>query len=409
MFPNRKGFTLIELIVVMAVFMVIMIITGEAFKTILQQTSKVFRSEESNIEGVIGLEILRHDLQQIGYGLFTEPLNSPYTGEAIAAPASTYNDSATFLAPPRAVMAGNNLVAVTDSNNEDGGTFNVIASSDYLVLRGLTLGRSKSSQKWTYLNSAASVVTPKSWLSASENLETNDKTLLMRRNVTQSTNTLTIEPEPTNGFYFKFKNDAFSKYSTNYASFVVYGLYNDSANSAPRMPFNRSDYLVSRPSGTNAMPAICAPNIGNLYKGTVNQKDGKLSYVPVLDCVADMQVVFGWDLTIGSSGVVGQDGVIDTWSSPDPNFRTGTATLADLQAAMADAALLRSSLKMIKVYVLAQDGRKDTGYTSPSPIVLGDEGATLTKSYDITAANLQNYRWKVYRVVVRPKNLISNQ
>lgn len=426
MLQNKNGFTLVEMIIVMAVFMVVLMITGEAFKTILQQTSKLFRSEESNIEGVIGLEILRHDLQQVGYGLFTEPLCSPnaYTGEAAAVPASTYNEVArnvldpcltppttasvaALRLPPRAVVAGNNLASVADANSDDGGTYNVLAGSDYLVLKGLTLGRSKASQRWTYLNSAASVVTPKSWVSRSENLESGDKVLLMRRKVTPSTNTLTIEPEPTNGwFYIPFSNAAFSKYSTNYSSYVVYGL-DDAAT--PRMPFNRSDYFVSRPAATSAMPAICAPTIGNLYKTTVNQADGKLSYLPILDCVADMQVVFGWDLTIGTTSTLGQDGVIDTWSSPDPDFRSGTATLADLQAAMAAPELLRSSLKMIKVYILAQDGRKDTSYTSPSPIVVGDIGETsLTKSY-VISAGLQNYRWKVYRIVIQPKNLISNQ
>ena len=407
--------------------MVVLIITGEAFKTILQQTSKIFRSEESNIEGVIGLEILRHDLQQAGYGLFTEPLcsSNAYTGEAVAVPASTYNEVArnvldpclsppstaavsALRLPPRAVVAGNNLDAVDDTNSETGNNYDVLAGSDYLVLRGLTLGRSKASQKWTYLASAASVVTPNIWASNSENLTSDDSVLLMSRKFTQSKYALTIEPAPTNGkFFIPFSNDAFSKYSSNYRDYVVYGLDN---TDTPRMPFNRSDYFVSRPTTANAVPALCAPNIGNLYKTTVNQSNGKLTYLPILDCVADMQVVFGWDLTIGATGVAGQDGLIDTWSSPDPNFRSGTASLADLQAAMADPELLRSSLKMIKVYILAQNGRRDTGYTSPSPIVVGDASeSSLTKSYDITAAGLQNYRWKVYRVVVRPKNLVSNQ
>ncbi len=429
MLKNKKGFTLVELIVVMAVFIVVIIITGQAFETILKQTSKLFRSEESNIEGVVGLEILRHDLQQAGYGLFTEPLcsSNAYTGEAAALPASAYNEItrsvldpclvppstasvAALRLPPRAVVAGNNLAVVADSTSETGNTYNVISGSDYLVLRGLTLGRSKTSQKWTHLNFASSSVTPNSWVSKSENFESGDKVLLMRRKITPFVNSLTIEPEPTNGwFYIPFSNAAFSKYSTNYNNYVVYGL-DDAAT--PRMPFNRSDYFVARPAATNAMPAICAPNIGNLYKATVNQADGKLTYTPILDCVADMQVVFGWDLKIvtPTSTTDGQDGVIDTWSSPDPNFRSGSASLTDLQAAMADPELLRSSLKIIKVYILAQDGRRDAGYTSPSPIVVGDTGETfLTKSYDIAAAGLQNYRWKVYRIVIRPKNLASNQ
>ena len=66
---TNKGFTLIELVVVMAVFVVIIMITGDAFNTILKQTNKLSKSEESNIEGVIGLEMMRHDLEQAGFGL----------------------------------------------------------------------------------------------------------------------------------------------------------------------------------------------------------------------------------------------------------------------------------------------------------------------------------------------------
>lgn len=430
MLRNNKGFTLVEMLIVTSVFVVILMLTSESFKTILKHSSKLVRSEESNIEGVIGLEMMRHDLQQAGYGLFTEPLcaANAYTGEAASAPASTYNEVARNILdpclsppanaavaavrlPPRAVVAGNNLAAVLDSGSADGNT--IIADSDYLVLRGLTLGRSKASQKWTNLTKPAASILPHVWTSDSENLAAsdNDKVLLMRRKVTKSATTLSLVPEPTNGwFYIPFSNAAFSSFSTNYGNYILYGLDNAST---PRMAFNRSDYFVSRPTAAN-VPQVCAPNVGTLYKANVNQSDGKLNYLPILDCVADMQVVFGWDLKIvtAASTLDGQDGLVDTWSSPDPNFRMGSASLTDLQAAMADPELLRSSLKVIKVYILAQDGRKDTSYTSPSPIVVGDIDAgetALTKSYDLTAAGLQNYRWKVYRVIVRPKNLTSNQ
>jgi len=42
---------------------------------------------------------------------------------------------------------------------------------------------------------------------------------------------------------------------------------------------------------------------------------------------------------------------------------------------------------------------------------VGDAGeASLTRVGGLSlAANQQNYRWKQYRLVVRPKNLLSNQ
>ena len=64
------------------------------------------------------------------------------------------------------------------------------------------------------------------------------------------------------------------------------------------------------------------------------------------------------------------------------------------------------------MYILAQEGKKDTSYTVPSPtIVVGDQladgGLSPEKQYTLTGDQL-HYRWKLYRIVVRPKNLFSN-
>lgn len=412
MVRNCKGFTLIEMIIVMTVFITVIIISGNVFNTVLQQASKIVRSEESNIEGIVGLEMFRHDLQQAGYGLFTEPLCTAYNGEAIGEPASDYNEIKRTIAdpcdndvvkeipanrlPPRAMVAGNNL---------DGTEGNILAGSDYLALKGLTLARNAASQKWTYLEKDASGTVPKVWPSKAENLISSDRVMLMRRSVDQSDKTYAIEPNAASGnAFFRQFNSSFAQYSTNTYQYVVYGLDDDGT---PRMPFNRSDYFVAKPD--SSVSPICAKGIGNLYKATINQGDGQRSLLPLLDCVADMQVVFGWDLTIGNSSATGQDGIIDTWSSPDPKSSTGSASEADLKAAMEDPKLLSAALKIIKVYVLAQVGRKDSGYTSTSPILVGEEGeSSITHSYALTQ-DMLNYHWKVFRIVVRPKNLVSNQ
>lgn len=407
MLRNSRGFTLVEMIIVMVVFIVVIAISGDVFKTVLQQTSKVFRSEESNIEGVVGLEVFRHDLQQAGYGLYTEPLLNAYTREAAALPASSYNE-VDLQVPPRALVAGNNLTGVADSISESGNTYNVLDGSDYLALKGLTLGRNIASQKWTYLTKEASGVTPKTWVSGAENLQPSDRVLLMRRTVTQTNKILAIVPDAANSnkFYRNFNSSTFVDYSTNVNEYVIYGLN----GSDPQMPFNRSDYFVARPSAAGSVPALCAPNTGTLYKTTVNQDDGKLTYLPLLDCVADMQVVFGWDLTIGNTTALGQDGLVDTWSSPDPVFRLGSAAEGDLVAAMADPVRLASALKIVKVYILAQVGRRDPGYTtSPSSITVGDTGEMSITRKHVLTADMLNYHWKVYRIVVRPKNIVSNQ
>lgn len=405
---NSKGFTLLEMIIVMAVFVIVLAISGSSFNTVLTQTSKIFRSEESNIEGVVGLEMLRHDLQQAGFGLLSEASPVAYTGEATVAPASSYNDGTN--GPPRPLIA-DNIAALTATADDDGKSYNIPAGTDYLVIKATSVGTNKVSQKWTYLKFDSSNVYPNIWPSASENFAsgTGDKVVLLQRQIGPVTNTATLVPSAAQSFYYAYSNSAFSNFTSASSSvMIVYGV--DTNNL--RMPFNRTDYFVSVPV---SKPDVCSKdaNVGVLYKTTVNHSNGKLLYIPVLDCVADMQVVLGWDLK-DSGGAAGNDGVIDTWSDAKGTQTTAAgsgsfASASDVQAALTSAVTIRNSLKMVKVYILAQNGKKDPTYTSPSPIVVGGAGETsLTRSYNLSSEML-NYRWKLYTIVARPKNLPANQ
>jgi prepilin-type N-terminal cleavage/methylation domain-containing protein len=425
---SHRGFTLIELIVVMAVFMVVLMITGEAFKTILQQSSKLFRSEESNIEGVVGLEMLRHDLQQAGYGLFTHVPRA--FSEANVTIANPFNNASTATAViPSAVKFGNDLGVTSDTTSESGSTYSALSNSDYIAIKATTVGRSSASQRWTYLKYVSSTVTPHSWASNAENFITAEKVLVMER-VSSSKGLKIVDGPVSPGFYYPYSNTAFtdsyfSNYSTAVSSnFVLYGL--DDKDSNPRMPFNRTDYFVAAPaSGT--LPPVCALGAGILYKTIVNNSTdtstgGKLTYYPVLDCVLNMQVILGWDLYTGTS--LGNDGNIDVWTNADATkgatadsnsaYVTSSSALVEARAALKDPSRLRTSLKLIKVYILAQNGRKDSNYTSPSPMVVGNTKSDGTDpqglgySYTIPSSMI-NYRWKVYQVTVRPKNLTTNQ
>jgi len=434
---NDKGFTLIEMVIVTAVFVIVLMITASAFKTILGQSTKLFRSEESNIEGVIGLEMVRHDLQQAGLGLFTEPSPVNYTGEALNAPARTYNDFSAGTEPPRPIVTGNNVAAAA-TDPDGSGNYTLLANTDYLVIKATTVGTSKTAQKWTYLAISPPNVTPNSWPSTAENLGSGDNVVLLRRQVSAAGQSVTLEQNLSgspNNFSYAYSNTAFAQYSSSSNTiYTAYGV-NSSAlgvvdSSAPRMPFNRADYFVAQPTiGSNTpdpsrIPAICAkdasgnpsPYVGILYKATVNHSDGKLTYLPLLDCVADMQIVLGWDMN--------GDGLIDCYSNADGTSLSGspascvapnggTVLNALSRANNASAATtpnIRNNLKIVKIYVLAQNGRRDPNYTSPSSIVVGDTGETsLTDLYDLAAKGLLNYRWKLYRIVVRPKNLFSNE
>lgn len=387
------------MIVVMGVFITVLMISASAFNTILVQASKVFRSEESNIEGIIGLEILRHDLQQSGYGLFSEPALYD-ANEAAVTPASNYNDAPDNV--PRPIVAGENLTgAVSDSNT-------IMEGSDYLVIKGTTVSREKAAQKWTFLKFSSSVVTPQKWASTAENFASPDKVVLIRKQFGTPIRSSLVN-DPTGDFYYAYSDIGFKHLSS--ASAAIYTVYGVDKAATLRFPFNRTDYFVARPSTTTTIPAYCAPNTGMLYKTTVNHVGGGLNYIPILDCVLDMQVVLGWDIN--------GDGLIDTWSNANGSLANPNPDPTGLQNAVGATnnnsittlPNIRNNLKIVKVYILAQNGKKDTGYTSASPLEVGDTGeASITRPSGLPlAANQLNYRWKLYRIVVRPKNLLSNQ
>jgi hypothetical protein len=120
--------------------------------------------------------------------------------------------------------------------------------------------------------------------------------------------------------------------------------------------------------------------------GAHRQSDGAFEAVklPLLDCVADFQVVTYLDTN--------NDGAWD---------------LKSYGLSLADAGTIRAQLKEIHVYILTHEGQRETSYTHPSSTMLVGESAALGRNYDLAAniTNWQNYRWKIYTLVVRPNNL----
>lgn len=416
-FCNTGGFTLIELIVVMAVFITVLIISASAFNTILLNTGRVFKSEESNIEGVVGLEMLRHDLQQAGYGLYTEQSAKSYS-EAVDALPATNNDSTggTFNVPRP-------LVFINDLDGTIGAVdgFTPLLGSDYISIKGTTVSRSPSAKLWTFLNitsvhSAPPVV--KTWATTADQLTAGtDRVVVLQKQFGNPPLSRLVQPDPTR-FSYTYSDTAFLNLtSATNGTYMVYGVDNKDL----RFPFNRSDYFVATPAVATDRPSACAPGTGILYKATLNHTNGKLTEkIPVLDCVLDMQVVLGWD----SDG----DGLVDTWTSADGKQQLGGVAMDpalgtsnnNQMLAVPPVPNIRTNLKIIKVYLVVQDGRMDSSFTSKSPLTFyaneskyGDVPVTsLTRAGTgqiPLAANQQHYRWKLYRIVVRPKNLLSNQ
>ncbi|MGB9712753.1 MAG: prepilin-type N-terminal cleavage/methylation domain-containing protein [Dissulfurimicrobium hydrothermale] len=366
---SQLGFSLIELMVYMAILGIIMAAITNTFTKLIGHTEQQSGIAETKLESSIGLDILRNDIEHAGYGLpwsFQNPsAQDPAVinySEAATNPAVAYNDAPNGI--PRAVVSGDN----TGINN-----------SDYLVIKSTIAAQSDTAQRWTYIvRDAANNVTVHTW--GADDLTDSDKVIVIRPDAGNGSYRQLV----MNGgaFWTNFSTAPFSPAFSpqNPGEYIIYGVGHDNNL---RMPFNRADYFISNAN----VPAHCAPNTGVLEKATINQADGGQTFLPLMDCVADFQVAYRLD----TNG----DGVVDTI--------TGANGLNGLTAEQ-----IRDQLKEVRVYVLSHEGNMDRNYTYPnSKVIVGDD-ATTGHEFDLAATiggNWQNYRWKVYTLSVKPENL----
>lgn len=386
MINRQAGFTVTELLITMAVFIFAVAAISNIFVPLLTQFKQQSRIAETQIEGAVGLDILRRDLEQAGFGLpwvipaaVTYQEGSSATAGSIPAP-STFNDSPAN--PPRAIMTANNNAG--------------LSGSDYLVIKATSVATNSSAMKWTHVaGTAGGGSSVKTWNSSTEDLNTGDRIIVLIPS--RGENNQRILVNSGSAFYAQFNASAFpAGFSPSTANdiFLVYGV-DPSTNL--RMPFNRADYFIENVTGTT-MPTRCAAGTDILMKYFISQADGdRTEGVPLLDCVADIQVYFRLDRD--------SDGLIE--SDTDVLNATNGMPLT--------AQEIREQLKEVRIYVLAHEGQRDPTYTYPNstltiPVDLNDPVRTagLHKTFDFTASgitNWQNFRWKIYTIVVKPNNL----
>ncbi len=402
---REEGFTLVELMITMIIFVFVLAAASSVFTGLLGQFKQQSKMAETNIEGMVGLEILRQDLERAGYGLPWNLNGANYLEAAVESQTSwtdrDFNDGppdnpargtdpAGFSNPPAGVRSGNG---------------DALNGSDVLVIKATNVARNDTCMKWTTLQASPSfsnLYNPRQWSSASENLGNNDKVIVL-----SPAQRILI----TNGSAFStvYSNiisppwppaDPADPMATN----IVYGVAGSDVSSL-RMPFNRADFYVRIPYPSDVpyypLPSRCAPNTGVLFKANVSQVNGRLndSEIPLLDCVADMQVDF-WLDTDG-------DGNID-WPPVD-----------DISALTAQQ--IRDQLMEVRVYVVAQEGQKDLSYDfseGGTRRYLSTDEILNATSRTLNFVDLKTvvgnpaykyYRWKLYTIVVRPKNIRSER
>ena len=430
MMRKQDGFSLVELMVALVVFLFAIAAATSIFIPLVDQFKRQTKIAETNIQSLVGLQLLKTDLEQAGFGL---PWYFPndtinYAETAVAPAGSTIGGVTVNDAPgnaPRAVAAFDNISSGANVNGNNKIT-KIVDNSDYLVIKSASVSGTDAAQKWTYVVSDPANVTnaPRVWAAAAENPSAGDSVIVIRpKQVDIRLRELVMNGTAFSTSYPLSFPSAFSPPSPPQeaygTTFVIYdiGSVADIGSGGMRMPFNRADYFVGIPS---SMPTRCAQGTGIFYKSVLSQKDGTFpakNTMPLLDCVADMQVIFGLDLN--------NDGIIGTYSNANGSSVTGATTitgqdehksLTDVQTVLQahlDLSDYRSELTEVRVYILAHEGQMDPRYTYPnSTIIVGDPtnlgSASLGRTFDLSAIgdpNWQHYRWKVYTIVVKLQNM----
>ncbi len=339
----------------MAIFIIILAAASDTMVGMLRQYKQQSKIAETSMEGMMGMEILRQDIESAGYGLpWVIPTGVTYTESTAGLPEAAYDDAATN--PPRPILSGN------------GAGFN---GSDVLVVKAANITREDFSRRWTYLTSSGT----KTWDVSTQNPNPNDYMIVLSPGASDADRRSLMTA-----------GGAWRTLFSNIASFTPGALQQqplyvyDFGSSLPPMPFNRADYFIQGSADTTLIPRRCAPNTGELMKAVI-LNGSRSNIAPLLDCVADMQVVFRLD-TDGN-------GVIDT---PTDDISAGYT-----------AQTIRSQLKEVRVYILTHEGQKDKDYRYPdSTVYVGDLSIGGGRYFDL-GGNV-NYRWKLYTIAVSPKN-----
>lgn len=335
---DRKGFSVTEMLVTLAIFSVIMAAVSGVYVVQTRQTATEFSLGGSEVELQIAKGIIERDLKMAGYGLAD---NYGTTGFA-----------------PRAAAATN-------------------GTPDTLVLMGTALGiEARSAQGWTYIDNAAPTFAV--WGDVREDIDDNDSVILIE----PATRTL-IGQNVGGVFEWQFRYvEAVPTVNSMPSDTVlgspavgtlIYGL-----DSSATRPFAAVTYSLG-----GAPPSICAPGANNLLRAeSWTATPGAGTGNALLACVRDFQIAFGLDAN--------EDGTIDTWDN-------GGAVTAGFTIEQ-----LKNRLRQIRMYLLVQSGHWDPDYTFPQGnIWVGDAALGIGQNVSLAGVRNYRWRLVTVSAVPR--------
>ena len=99
---GQKGVSFIELLIVMTLVVIVLTMNTDTFGVIFRQSRQQTQAVGAQMDRVVGLEMLRTDLEHAGFGLPWSFQGAINYSEASGSPQSTYNDATSN--PPRAFV-----------------------------------------------------------------------------------------------------------------------------------------------------------------------------------------------------------------------------------------------------------------------------------------------------------------
>lgn len=245
---DEKGFTMLELMVSLAILAVVLTGSYSVFVTQFQHNSREYKIAEGEMEFSIAKNIIERDIIMAGFGLADDYSSAP-GGFA-----------------PRAIRAAN-------------------GPPDTLTLMGTALGiNSREAQTWTFSTSALAF---RVWGDGREDVQAGDMVVAMAPN----TKRLLTEGGAT--WLFKYQN-AVSNFNPPLSALsqwtLVYGVDKNAT-----VPYATVAYALGSAAATPT-PASCANGSQSLLRTeywTVNPV--ATDSIPVQTCVLDFQVSVGLD------------------------------------------------------------------------------------------------------------------
>lgn len=347
----KKGLTIVELLVTMFILVLVLSVAHLTYTHLLKGFKSGSLEETTEIAQLVGIEILRLDLEHIGYGIPKDEDNKIIE--------VTETDLTKRWNSNEKLIVRSSL----NNTNEETRGWLFIEVDDTGNAQVISDGREKKS------NSVNIVLID----SETKNLIANNSACSNPTSATEAYFSISIDN--TTGEIAGLNQTCIypSSGKKYYLGFPIDTSITDACNISY---CNKIEYNLSlSPS------EFCNKDTKNL-KRTVGDSNGE----PIIECVADWKVTVDLD-TDG-------DGKVDTYDTTFPMTNDN----------------IRKQLKLINVYILVQIGKKKPDFSFNKTKPCGtytciDDPVVDRGIYLVLPNNYQNYKWKVIKLSVKPMNL----